>query len=188
MTGTNAPVYDAFMPTLWRVRPIVCLLLAVSTAVGAVAPARVCACTAPAGAASTLVGVQVALPTPAVKSCCQPAAGKRSCCSASSTCDPAKASCCGNKAPATRTEKAPPAPTPSDPSGCHCLRCDCDAPAVPPVPAPAPATADLTEHAAVSPVPAVLIAEPPTASSRVVRLVPSVPHADLVISLSRLTC
>src|SRR5436190_10531617 len=117
------------MPILWRVRPIVCLLLAVSTAVGAVAPARACACTAPAGTASTLVGGQAAAPVPAVKSCCQPAAKKRSCCSASSTCDPAKASCCGNKAPVARTEKSP-APTPADPSGCHCLLCGCDAPAV----------------------------------------------------------
>ncbi len=174
------------MPTLWRVRPFVCLLLAVSTVIGVVAPVRACACVAPAKPPSALHQERTTAP----KSCCQPGAKKRSCCSPAST-SSAKVPCCGDKAPAGKPGKSSPAPTPADSPGCHCLWCDCETPAVPPAPATpvtAPVSPDLDGLAAFSPVPVVLIAEPPTAASRTVRLISASPPTNLVISLSRLTC
>src|SRR5687767_3244527 len=101
----------------WKVRPIVCLLLAVVTALGAVVPARACACTT---SAARTPPTSDRTAKPAAKSCCQPAK-KHSCCSPGSTCGTAKVSCCGEP---VRTE-------PADPSGCPCVRCDCGAPAAP---------------------------------------------------------
>lgn len=179
------------MPTLWRVRSFVCLLLAVSTVIGAVAPAHACACAAPAKTPPAPQQEQVATPTPAAKSCCQPGAKKRSCCSPPSTSSP-KVACCGDKAPpASKPGKPSPAPIPADSPGCHCLRCECETQGVPPTPAApitAPVTPDLDGLAAVSPIPVVLITEPPTATSGAVRLISSNPPTNLVISLSRLTC
>src|SRR6266545_1662782 len=131
------------MPILWCVRPFVSLLLAVSTVIGAVAPARVCACVAPVKPPSAPQQERTAAPTPAAKSCCQPNAKKRTCCSPISTGGTPKVPCCGDKAPADRPGKSPPVPIPADSPGCHCLRCDCDTPNVPPAPA-APVTAPIT--------------------------------------------
>lgn len=187
----NGRVYDAFMPILWRVRSFVCLLLTVSTVIGAVAPAHACACATPAKTPSAPLPERVAIPAPAAKSCCQPGAKKRSCCSPAST-SSAKVSCCDDQAPpAGKPGKSSPAPTPADAPGCHCLRCDCETQSVPPAPAvpvTAPVTPDLDGPDSFSPIPVVLMAEPPTATSLAVRLISSIPPTDLVISLSRLTC
>ncbi len=180
-------VYDAFMAILWRNRSVVCLLLAVSTAIGGIAPARACDCATPAKTPSIPVKERAAPPQHAIKSCCEPNAKKRACCPSASTGGTAKASCCDNKVPCERP--GTPSPTPTDSAGCHCVRCDCDPPGAPPAPAaPAPAISDLDEHAVASLVPPVLIPGPPLVSWRPAQLVPASPPADLVISLSRLTC
>lgn len=191
LTGPIRRVYDSTMTVARRVRPFVCLLLAVSTAIGAAVPARACACVAPATTSSAPTGERAKHPIPAAKSCCQPTASKRSCCGPTSNGGTSKASCCGGKAPAERPEKSPAAPTSTDTTGCHCLRCDCDtasAPPAPTTPAPASSVTDLDEHAAVSPVPPDFVPGTPAAASRAVRSLPVAPPTDLVISLSRLTC
>lgn len=167
------------MPTLWRVRSFVCLLLTVSTVIGAVAPAHACACAAPVKF-SPAPPAERANPPTAAKSCCQVGATKQSCCRPTTVAS-AKASCCG--------DKPSPATSPADLPGCHCLRCDCDAQGVPPAPAApitAPVASDFDGSDAVSLFPVVLIAEPVTAS-RVVCLI-SVGPTNHVISLSRLNC
>jgi hypothetical protein len=174
------------MLTLWRVRAIVCLWLAVSTAIGAVNPARACACATPARPPAVPAKQRDAAPRFVAKSCCPSGAQKRSCCSPA----PAgtKSSCCGDKAPADRSGK-PPTSTPADTPGCHCLRCECEIPAAPPAPAPtAPVVPDFDGYAVASPVPTDLTLEPPTAASRPVGSVTPPPPTDLVISLSRFTC
>ncbi len=191
LTETSGRVYDALMPILWRTRPFVCLLLAISTATGTAAPLRACVCGTPARTKSVPAHApleRAASAAPTAKSCCPPVAGKRSCCEPSSNSGAAKASCCDDKAPTGRSEKAP-APTPADAPGCHCLTCDCDTPVVPLAPAaPAPTAPDLDDHPTASPVPSGLVPGTPTAASRAARSVPSVPPTDLVISLARLTC
>ena len=179
------------MPILWCVRSFVCLLLAVSTAIGAVAPARACACATPAKTPSLPVKERAAALQPAAKPCCQPDAKKRACCPPAPTAGTSKASCCGDKAPCGRPGKSSTAPTPADSPGRKCLRCDCDTPNVPPAPAapvPAASVPDLDEHAAVSPVPPAFVPGTPTAVLRAARSVPVAPPTDLTISLSRLTC
>ncbi len=180
------------MAILWRVRSLVCLLLAVSTAIGGIAPARACGCGSPAKTPSAApIGAHqlaaVALPT--AKSCCQPTAKKRSCCSPTAACGTAaKASCCGNTTPTDRIETSSADAQPADAPGCHCLKCECDAPDAPAQAAPVPVAPDLDEYVTASPVPTGLISEPPTAASRAVRSVTAIPPTDLTISLSRLTC
>ncbi len=172
-----------------KLRAVVCLLLAVATVIGTVTPARACACTTSARTPVTPASEWAAKPTPAAKSCCQTDAKKRSCCSPGSTCGTAN-TC--DKLPTTGRTGQPAKPAqPADAPGCHCLRCDCEAPAVPPAPAApvtAPVAPDLDGPATGSPVPVVLLSDPPTAASRSVRSVQTVPPTDLVISLSRFTC
>ena len=187
MTATIERLYDALMVALWRVRSFVCLLLAVSTAIGGVAPARACACAEPAKTPSTPVRERAVTPQSAAKACCQPNAKKRSCCAPTSARNAAKASCCDG-VPLGQTGKAPTASTPTDSTGCHCLRCDCDTPNVPPTPAPTPTVPDLGDHLAGVPVLPVLIPGAPAVVSRPARSTPASPPTDLVISLSRLTC
>jgi hypothetical protein len=197
LTGVTPRVYDSSMFLSRKVRPVVCLLLAVATAIGAVAPARACACTTPPPATPQAAGAKGRVAAACgvaetAKSCCQPTAKKRSCCSPTSTCSTAstaKASCCADKAPADRGGKtpAPTAPASTDSPGCHCLRCECDAPGAPQVPAnPAPVVPDADEPASL--VPPVLTSAPRAAAAPAVRSTPVGPPPDLVISLSRLTC
>jgi hypothetical protein len=192
LTPVIERVYDALMPTLWRVRPFVCLLLAVSTVIGAVAPVRACACLppprTPAPSPETPnepAVTSVSAPTPCCNlPCCAANRGART------------AGCCC-EAPAPSGEARPdtpkpdreggPAGSPKSSSPCDCDRGDgSSAPAAPA--APATPASDPGDYATVSPVPTVLLAEPPTAASRVVRLIPAGPPTNLVISLSRLTC
>src|SRR6266487_2565260 len=125
------------MTLVRRIRPFVCLLLAVSTAVGTAVPARTCGCATPAATPPAPAGVRAALSTPAMKSCCQANAKKRACCSSTSTCGSENVVCCDGKA--RKTGPGHPARA-ADPPGCLCTRCDCDTPGVPPAPT-APATA-----------------------------------------------
>ena len=179
------------MPILWRARPFVCLLLAISTAICTAAPLRACVCGTSAQTKSVPAHVppeRAASTTPTAISCCPPVAGNRSCCGPTSNGGAAKASCCDDKALTGRSEKAP-APTPDDAPGCQCLTCDCDTPVVPAAPvAPAPTAPDLDDHATASPVPPGFVPRTPTVGSRAARSTPPVPPTDLVISLSRLTC
>ena len=176
LTRDRERLYHAFMPTLWRVRPYFSLLLAVSTAVGAVVPARACACATAAKPHSMPMKELAATPLPAAKSCCLSNAAKRACCLRPTPGGTSKAACCEAKATA-------------DAPGCHCVRCDCDPADVPPSPVvPAPSAPDFDGHATASPVPVALISEPPTAATRRLCLAPVTPPTDLTISLSRLTC
>src|SRR5262245_23120865 len=123
-----------------RIRPYFCLLITVSTAMGAVAPAPACGCAspgraAPAGPNGTKTEPQARPPAPAPKACCQ--GGKRSCCPAAPR-ETAKSSCGCN-------DRASPAPTSSEPIGCECLQCACSTPADPSAPAPSPPSTDGNE-------------------------------------------
>lgn len=179
------------MPILWRMRPFVCVLLTISIVVGTVAPAHACVCAAPASPLPKSQQQQAATPTRTVTSCCQPGAKKRSCCSMASP-STAKKSCCGDDArPADESERTSHPTALGESPACHCLRCDCESPTSPPTPAApitAPGNTDLDEPATVSPIPVVMIAEPPTATARTARLLSASPPISLVISLSRLTC
>ncbi len=169
-----------------KLRPILCLLLAVATAMGTVLPARACACATPVRAPVIPASERAAKPAPAAKPCCQTDLQKRSCCSPGSTCGTVKTSCCDKQTTTGRTGQ--PA-QPADVPGCHCLRCECETPAVPPAAhASLPVAPDLDGPATVSPVPVVLISDPSTAAARSVRSAPAGPPTDLVISLSRFTC
>src|SRR5262245_26600915 len=136
------------MPILWRVRAIVCFLLAVSTAIGAVVPAHACACAAPSRTPATPENQRVAAPQSAAKSCCQSAAKKQACCAPTTICGTGtKSSCCGDKARADRPGKLPTTSLPPDAPGCHCLRCECEVPPAPSAPAPtAPVATDFDDH------------------------------------------
>lgn len=190
LTATIGRVYDALMAIVWRVRSLVCVLLAVSTAIGGIAPVRACACGTIAKVPATPTKTnQQAAATPAAKLCCQPGAKKRSCCSPPSAGGTAaKSSCCGDAAPADRTGTSAAASSQPDAPGCHCLKCECDAPDALAPAAPAPGAPDLDEYATVSPVPNVPSSGPPTPAPRAVRAAPVIPPTDLTISLSRLTC
>src|SRR5438876_2535530 len=107
------------MPSVRTVRPFVCLLLAVSTAVGTVmAPVRACACpAAPRDSNTQPAAPRPAEPAPtACHGCCPAGTAKAACCHAQPT-------------PKSASEGLP---------GCQCARCECDGPTAPPA-APAPA-------------------------------------------------
>jgi hypothetical protein len=169
------------MRSVRRVRPVICVLLVVSTMIGAAVPARACGCTASARPTHSQPAPQAAA-TPAPKSCCKAGGAKKSCCNRSGS--TAKASCCEQPHPATASDSAPPVAP-----GCDCLHCDCRSSEAPPAtPAPAPVTPDvgdlLSQTAAFAPVfvPALAAGLPPACPP------PIPPPTDLVISLSRLTC
>ncbi len=173
-------VYDAFMPILCRVRPFVCLLLAVSTAIGATVPTRACGCTPaarnPAPPESPTQPLTSSAPKP--QPCCD-----RPCCAVNRTA--ATPGCCCEM-PAQADE---PRPDQGDSPEARPARCDCDAPGLPPPPAtPSPAGPDLSDAGPASVVPPAFVAGPPTAVLRAARSCPMTPPTDLTISLSRLTC
>ncbi len=169
------------------VRPVLCLLLVVSTMIGVAAPVRGCACSSTVRAESTTRVASPAVPqvsaAPALKPCCT-----RSCCAAIRHAESPDCCC---EAPPTQsvTQKSASKQSGSDNQDCGAAGCDCGVPEIPPTPpAPTNAASDATDFAHVgSPVPPSFLPTPSTAS----RTDFGSPHrtpTDLVISLSRLTC
>ena len=155
------------MPRVRTLRPVVCLLLAVSVAAGTVlSSVRACACTL---RASTPVAAAAPPPAPAPPCCpcCPPERHKLSCCCQDADAVPAPLS-----------------------AGCACADCGGDRPVKLPDTPPAGGGAALDHLAAL----AEAVATPsalfvPAGSDRPVRLPPAGRHAptDLVVVLSRLT-
>src|SRR5205823_1356480 len=141
-------------------RPFLCLLLAVSTALGAAVPARACGCASPKPS-DAKSAPQARLAAPAPKSCCQAAGEKRSCCSKGR--DAAKSACgCSERARPNPGDR--PAPADNDRPGCECVRCDCGTPAIPAAPpAPTQLTADAVHLALDSAVPPAFVPPPQVA-------------------------
>lgn len=145
------------------VRFVLCLLLAVATALGGAAPVRACGCP---------VAARVKAEPPRHKaparSCCKTEAKPGTCC--------ATTACC--------TAHAPSAPVDGPVLGCTCDRPA--APSAPPAPG-IPSAPDADEGATASPVPPLAL-ELPADRLTAARPAGALPPTDLVISLSRLTC
>jgi hypothetical protein len=158
LTAAIDPAYDATMPTL---RPILCVLLAVTTAVGTTPALRACGCGDRSRPAR-----QTAPPPP--PTCCT-----KGCCATEAK---TAKHCCDRK------------PRPAAPSSCQMAGCDCEQPDT--QTPPAPTTAAPADSVAGSPPPAPPVLLPPPAAVPAVTLdrSSSRPPDDLVISLSRLTC
>ncbi|HJZ56917.1 MAG TPA: hypothetical protein VKE74_18250 [Gemmataceae bacterium] len=168
------------MPIVRIVRPFVCLLLAVSTALGTVtAPVRACEC----GARSrgfdgprevpAVAGVPVVAEPAACHRCCPPGTVKAACCCRETT----------NTPPSRAADSGLP--------GCQCARCECEGPPAPPaVPAPTgdQLSAQATPIADAALVPPAFLPLPAADRTGRVELLHHHPPGTLVISTSRLNC
>jgi hypothetical protein len=149
-----------------HLRSVLCVLLAVSTAVGS-APAFVKACTCSAAPPAKVVAAPEPIPT---TGCC----GK-TCCGLN-CCEPTSAQSQLNQ-----------------PAGsCGCLACDCRSPAVPrpadSMPPPPPVDSSTLQFASAPPAPPVFLAISSEAFPRFGEACAEPPPVDLVTVLSRLTC
>lgn len=164
----------------------VCVLLAAAVALASgPLPAKACGCEAQVGSVASSPrsnGSGVAT-RPAGRSCCDSAVGGSSCCCS-----------VGGRAEAGRTRcRTVGEDRKADPSseGCGCAACGCGHPHPAPAPAnvPSPRTAD-----SVSPIDLAASSPSPYFTSFLAPVIaavgeaPEPPPADLVISLSRLTC
>ncbi len=169
-----------------RIRPLVCMLLVVSTMISVAAPARACVCSIPTQTNSSLPNeppttAQMSA-APALKPCCN-----RPCCATKR--DVASPGCCCEDP--SRSDATGPNPKQggSGQKDCGAPGCDCGVPAIPlTTHSPIPAASDATDFSdAVSLVPTIFLPSHVTATRTLIELT-SRTSADLVISLSRLTC
>ena len=183
-------VYDSTMPIARRVHPFVCLALAVSTAIGATVPARACGCSTPHKTETAVPKPTPQLQSPSISTaCCPSTTGKRSCCS--QTRDTAKPACCCETDPQPKqTRPDQPKPDASYQLSCECARCDCSLPEVPPASSvPTQSAPHTGEQLTIdSVIPPAFVPPPSATGSHATHVHHTRPPADLVISLSRLTC
>ena len=109
--------YDDLMLSLRKARSVLCLLLAVATAIAAVIPSQACACTPTHPCASSVVRQELGQPTASVP---DPPLCERTCCRPKGT---IKADCCCRETFAVR-----PAIVRTEFTRCPCLRCACEDP------------------------------------------------------------
>jgi hypothetical protein len=192
LTRTLTRVYDANMPISGRIRPTLCLLLAVSTAIGTVGPVRACNCTTtyqgrPFKPAAVKTARQASPRVAAAKSCCQGAVEKRSCCSASP--DPRQRPPCKCNDRAHTLPPGQPNPVGTDHSACECILCDCGlVHTQPATQVPIQSSAELGEHLTLESAATLVLVPLPCEWPSDISCGPSIPPADLIITLSRLTC
>ena len=155
---------------LRRYRPVLCLLLAVSTAIGSAPLLFAKSCICPAPSAIPLAQQPIATVGPAV-----------SCCGESATCCAMK--CCGESVQPQTAQLA---------HSCVCPTCECQSPVAPKpadsVPPPPPVDSSSLVFASAPPAPPEFLSVPNTTIPRLGEVESGPPPIDLITVLSRLTC